>query len=396
LEINEIWEALMELGLVPKVQADKMHILNMVSAACDETYRSEMRVRRRYGGLGLVLMYMCSQDENARHGELQEELQNYEDHNSWMAKHVQENSRVNFKDFLSLLSKVRSWHSQHLRDELLPIFERKLKRRHYIGAALSIPDVCSALEELKMAPQSREEQEKIAELLELANEWGFDPPSLDFEAFVKFVQKVKEWMYGKARSTDVEYAKEQLDFNERQVNMYRMAFDILDTEGTDNLKISAVRQVFVLLRRAISSDSLREFFAKIDLDGSGTITFLEFLHLVHELESGRWGHEVGPDKKPQEKDEKTAAQPELPPPIFREDSPSPEVTPDPVQPTCVVTVKTQASIGTQPSVATDFSVMSMESMESQTRPAAFQQPSTVDRLTTSAMFPTLAGMADHW
>merc|ERR1712070_238789 len=98
------------------------------------------------------------------------------------------------------------------------------------------------------------EQAKIKDLLELANEWGFDPPSLDFEDFVKFVREVKEWLYSKARSTDVEYAKEHLQLDGRMVNMYRMAFDILDIEGTDQLGITAVRKVFVLLRRSITSD----------------------------------------------------------------------------------------------------------------------------------------------
>lgn len=112
---------------------------------------------------------------------------------------------------------------------------------------------------------------------------------------------MREWTSGVERTRENQYAEENLKFDERKVNMYRMAFDILDAEGSNQLDISAVRKVFVLLRRSISSDNLRELFAKIDLDGSGTINFFEFLHLVHELDVGEWGidHQEAEDAKEQ-------------------------------------------------------------------------------------------------
>jgi len=291
LELNEIWEALMSLGLMPKVHQDKVSILQLVSEACESTLRSELRSKRRFGGLGLALMFLYTQmgHDSGVADVLHKHLS--QDQATLLQSQIAQNQRINFKDFLLLLSKVRSWHHQTMRDELMPLFEKRLKRRIATGAVLSIPEVCKALEDLKLAPNNLEEQEKIKELLEKSNEWGFDPPCLDFEGFVHFIRQMREWSKSVRRSTENEYGWKTFQYDERKVNMYRMAFDILDTEGDDQLGITSVRKVFVLLRRAITSDNLRELFAKIDLDGSGTIGFLEFLHLVYELDQGRWGHQ---------------------------------------------------------------------------------------------------------
>lgn len=297
LEVNEIWEALMSLGLMPKLHHDKVAILHIISEACENTLRSELRSKRRFGGMGLALMYLYTQEETLMGREdLSDSYNNIQ--MTWLQNQMAANQRINFKDFLGLLSKVRAWHTQSMREELMPLFEKHLKRRVAPGAAISIPVVCKALEDLKLAPNSREEQVKIQELLEQANEWGFDPPCLNFEEFIKYVRQMREWTYGVQRATENEYAWNNLEFDERKVNMFRMAFDVLDTKGTNHLDIAAVRKVFVLLRRAITSDGLRELFAKIDCDGSGTVDFLEFLHLVNELDQGSWGYDVPPLPSP--------------------------------------------------------------------------------------------------
>lgn len=272
----------MGLGMLPKNRQDKVAMLQIIAQACQSTVRSEMVSRvKKNNGLGFAMMFLYSGGASERRFS---ELHDVQDPSSWLQYQTTQNQRIDFKAFLGLLSEVRAWNHRIMREELLGLFEKRLKRRNAPGAVLSVPEVCKALEELKMAPNNVEEQIKIKEFLEISNEWGFDPPSLDFEDFVVFIRKMREFSTRAERAAEGEYAWKHLQLDERRVNAYRMAFDILDTEGDSQLNIAAVRKVFVLIRVSITSDHLRELFGKIDLDGSGTIGFLEFLHLARELD----------------------------------------------------------------------------------------------------------------
>lgn len=278
----------MRLGLMPKRHADKSAILQIVADTCSATRVSELRARRkgrkadkRASAIALMCLFLYSEEEEDN------QTSSTIDQDNWLEGMMGDDQHVDFMGFLTLLSKTRAWHHQSMREELLPIFEKRFKRRNTAGASLTIPDVCKALEDLNLAPSSVQEQEKIKELIEAANEWGFEPHCLDFEAFVNFIFKVREWKNLERQTREKQYAWDNLEIDERTVSTYRMAFDILDIEGKDELDITGIRKIFVVLRRPITSDQLRELFAKIDLDGSGTIGFLEFLHLVHEEMIGR-------------------------------------------------------------------------------------------------------------
>jgi len=286
LEVDEIWEALMRLGLMPKRHADKSAVLQIVADTCADTRVAELRTRRKGrkvdkkgSAIALMCLFLYSEEKAKEDTQMSSTI----DQENWLEEMMSDDQHVDFKGFLILLSKTRAWHHQSMKEELLPIFEKRLKRRNTAGATLSIPDVCKALEDFNLAPSSAQEQEKIKELIEAANEWGFEPACFDFEAFVKFIFKVREWRNSEQKAREKQYAWENLEIDERTVTTYRMAFDLLDTEARDELDITMIRRIFVVLRRPITSDQLRELFAKIDLDGSGTIGFLEFLHLVHEV-----------------------------------------------------------------------------------------------------------------
>lgn len=287
LEIEEIWEALMSLGLMPRYHKDKSTIMKLVAGACEDTERSLDRSKKRFGALQVQMMVQFTRADWKR-GSTSKTIAEQE---ARIAESMN-TKRIMFKDFLNLLSKVRAWNQQSLREELTPLFQKQLRKRNNQHAVIGHPDVCRLLEELKMSPSNQQEQQKIKELLDNENEWGFDPPSLDFETFVNFIRRLREWTYGFERARESDLAWKILQFDSRKVSMLRMAFDTLDTQGAGALDVQAIRQVFILLKRAITSDQLRELFAKIDLDGSGNIGFLEFLHLVHELDVGAWGHEL--------------------------------------------------------------------------------------------------------
>merc|ERR1719253_918021 len=66
LETNEIWEALMSLGLMPKRQADKMVVMKLMEEASQSTSRTEWQSKRRFGGQHtLMFLYLSSQQAEA-------------------------------------------------------------------------------------------------------------------------------------------------------------------------------------------------------------------------------------------------------------------------------------------------------------------------------------------
>merc|ERR1740121_232924 len=111
-----------------------------------------------------------------------------------------------------------------------------------------------ALEDLKMAPTCAEEQLQVSRLLEDLNEWGFEPLTLDFEAFVRFIRRVREWRASIERKKERAFAVEALSFSERRVDEHRVAYDVLDRETIGELDISSVRKIFFRLKFKISSD----------------------------------------------------------------------------------------------------------------------------------------------
>jgi len=282
LELNEIWEALITLGLMPKQHEDKVAVMDLVKESCANTRKNETGRKRRFGGLGVALTWLYRRGSTFEHSLCSVAYQGETCQTSCEASDAM---KINFLDFLDLISRIRSWSQASMREELLPLFERMLRNKGVVfSEVLCIPEVCRALEELAMAPSNQEEQKQIKQLFEESNEWGFDPPTFDFETFVRLIRQVREWMHCRNRAKERDYAAHHLGLQERQVNHYRMAFDILD-EGAEKLTITEVRKVFRLLNRNISSDQLRELFSRMDLAGSGEIGFLEFLHLVHELEA---------------------------------------------------------------------------------------------------------------
>jgi len=196
----------------------------------------------------------------------------------------QGSAQLSFAAFLAVLSKVRQWLRQRLREDVERIFTKYLNfdSESFHSRVLSRPHICRALETLEMAPQNLDDQQRLQKTLDEFDLWGFDQQNIDLDTFLRLVQQCKERSAATERAKERDFAATEYGFDEGSVNEHRLAFDQLD-QGT-GLDISRVRKVFALFGQNISSEKLRELFDKIDEDDSGVLDFLEYLHLVHELE----------------------------------------------------------------------------------------------------------------
>eukprot|EP00929_Paragymnodinium_shiwhaense_P040882 TRINITY_DN21272_c0_g3_i1.p1 TRINITY_DN21272_c0_g3~~TRINITY_DN21272_c0_g3_i1.p1 ORF type:complete len:1209 (-),score=309.41 TRINITY_DN21272_c0_g3_i1:76-3702(-) len=189
---------------------------------------------------------------------------------------------ISFPCFLHVLSSVRKHLQQKCRDELKSIFLRLTFKGASTsnGQVLTVPEVFTALTQLGMAPRNAFEQVQIKNILDKADEWGFEPQVLDFETFCSFIRRVREWVAASERSRERDLAHSRYNFSEKVVNEYRLAYDALDESGA-GLDIAGVRRIFRMFGKSIDSEQLRSLFHDLDDDDSGLLSFVEFLQLVH-------------------------------------------------------------------------------------------------------------------
>merc|ERR1719401_1911940 len=115
----------MTLGLMPKERENKIAIMDMISDACAAVSLPFKPPTRRFGGLSLALMALC-REEN------QQGMSWIRNVNctsmSWLHTQMTTDQRIDFTEFLKLLSKVRAWHQGAGRQECAPLFQRRLRR----------------------------------------------------------------------------------------------------------------------------------------------------------------------------------------------------------------------------------------------------------------------------
>lgn len=199
---------------------------------------------------------------------------------------------VGFSGFLTVVSRVRSWLQSAMKEELRPLFERCLRRRGKVvgqdNTFVGIREVCFTLETLDLAPHNFEEQGRLGKLLDDANEWGFEPMTMDFEAFVRFIRIVREWKASRKYTLDLAAAVKKFRFSEPEINEFRVAFDITDAKGNGEVDILGVRRIFKMLRWNISSDTLRAMFSKAKAEGGSTASFFEVLQILSAYATRSW------------------------------------------------------------------------------------------------------------
>eukprot|EP00931_Biecheleriopsis_adriatica_P028773 TRINITY_DN17158_c0_g1_i2.p1 TRINITY_DN17158_c0_g1~~TRINITY_DN17158_c0_g1_i2.p1 ORF type:complete len:1088 (-),score=248.60 TRINITY_DN17158_c0_g1_i2:31-3294(-) len=279
LNKTELWVILNKLGLLPTIQQDKIMCIAVIGELCKKASvtsalcRNHMEAPRPLSWTSARIALKSLTDSSVM-----------ADSNDPYLSDIQAGV-LDIEGFLELISKVRQYKQQQMREELAPLYDRVLRRRKNSGAdgVIGVAEVSMALEELDMAPQRHEHQLKLSEFLSDVNEWGFQPLTIDFEAFVRFIGRVREWRATHARAEDTDYALRVLNLPEKLVGEYRVVFDIVDSEGDGELDIAAVRKA-VSIMRYVSSDELRVLFNATDRDGSGSVNFCEFLHMIRELD----------------------------------------------------------------------------------------------------------------
>ncbi|CAE8710644.1 unnamed protein product [Polarella glacialis] len=264
---DEVWAAFNSMGCIPRREEDKNILAKLIKDSCRTGTVKRFVGASKHTGFGLALLSQ---------GGLRNDF----------AECMGQPGKLDFEKFAELLSKVRTWQTQCMREELKPLWEHCVRRRKCVDSLVGIKEVTHALDELGMGPRNTEHQITLFRFLSDANEWGFEPLSLDFEAFVRFIRRVREWRASSERSKDREYAVRELHFEERLVGEYRVLYDIIDAEGLGQLDITQVRKALKLILKKISpsSDQLRDLFEQFDDDRNGKISFMEFLHVVHKLD----------------------------------------------------------------------------------------------------------------
>ncbi|XP_039265021.2 troponin C, skeletal muscle-like [Styela clava] len=79
-------------------------------------------------------------------------------------------------------------------------------------------------------------------------------------------------------SMTVEEARTSL--TKEQINEFKQAFDIFDQDGGGDISTKELGRVMKLLGQTPSKDELDKIIEEVDVDGSGTIDFDEFLIMM--------------------------------------------------------------------------------------------------------------------
>jgi Ca2+-binding EF-hand superfamily protein len=256
LDKNELWIVLSTLGLVPAHHEDRLRLMEYIENSGSPGI---LESRRPKPGLCLDV--------------------------SQTAEVLRTPGKFSFSDFLLVLSKIRSSMNKWMHQEMKPVFERNVRRlgAYSFATTLGLNEVVKALHSIGITPTNQQDQQRIRILLDEANEFGFEPPTLDFEAFVRFVRTLREWKAGDNRQKERAHAEATFGYSSYQVNEYRVAFDLMDKAGTGELDSNGVRKVFKLLGQHFSNDHMREAFNRADANKSGSIDFIEFLGMTHEV-----------------------------------------------------------------------------------------------------------------
>jgi Ca2+-binding EF-hand superfamily protein len=271
LNKDEVWLACTSLGILPRTIREKRTALEIVSKLCFKG--TSERDREPYHGLVLGLY---SVEHETRDDQLLPD-----------PEHLKINGRMNLERFLEVLSKIRHYDISQLREQLRPLFDRLVRksRGRSVESVIYVAEISEALECLSLAPTKPEEQDQLLRFLNDVNEWGFNPLTLEFEGFVRFIRLVREWRNYSQREEDCKFAEQQLGYAKRQAHVYQAIFEIVDKQGEGTLDITGIRRAVRLLKRThITSDELRDLFARTDEDSNGSVSFNEFMQMVFEME----------------------------------------------------------------------------------------------------------------
>lgn len=194
---------------------------------------------------------------------------------------IEGNGQFSFGEFLDMTYRIRRMMVEREEAQLYGLFQQYDADQ---SGELGSLEIFKILEDFKMLPKTRAEQDEIKAVLEEVDQDGSG--NLEFKEFQILMQKVRQNLQKLEKDNDRAIARE-LGFSDEQTKDFRKAFEKLDPDGTNSLSITEIRQVLRLLHTNLSGDELRAIFDSLDEDGSGSLDFGEFLNFMKLAEEGK-------------------------------------------------------------------------------------------------------------
>lgn len=184
---------------------------------------------------------------------------------------------IDFKEFLTFVRRIRNHVQNQNQNGHRMMFDRYDKDN---SGELDISEVARLLEDLKMVPTNRTEQEEMCQLIADVDADGSG--QINFEEFQVLCQRINEKLKALRFEEELEVAM-CLGFTENCMRDLRWVFEQLDIDGSDTLDEGEVRHALTLMKREVSNYSLRQAFRNINEDSSGSLNFTDYLGLMKML-----------------------------------------------------------------------------------------------------------------
>lgn len=178
--------------------------------------------------------------------------------------------QFDFLEFLNVIQSIRGMLQDTKNDERLAIFNAYDKDH---SGALSIAEISNLLSQLGVAPQTRAEQEELAELILLADDDGSG--SIAFDEFQDLCQHIEEKL-NRLRFDEEMDIGIGLGFTAVQVRDFRYLFDELDVNGSQTLDLTEVHTGLKILGKPVSQTRIHKMFLKLNNDSYFANEWVEF------------------------------------------------------------------------------------------------------------------------
>jgi len=191
-------------------------------------------------------------------------------------------SKLEFREFLVIIGKIRE------KGKLSKVGLHKYLFSKYDkngDGTLSVREIAPLLEQLKLTPRNRVEQEELAALINGADEDCSG--KIEFSEFQDFCQSVEEKL-NRLRFEDELAQALAMEFSAAQMRDMRWAFDSLDADASGKLQAEELCECLTLMGKSLKKDEFDLFFKELDVNGSGELEFkefLEFMRIVRDKES---------------------------------------------------------------------------------------------------------------
>lgn len=145
---------------------------------------------------------------------------------------------------------------------------------------LSHSEISLLLSDFGLVPQNRKEQEALAYIISSVDLDGSG--CIGFPEIVELTQRIREKLNMFSYEEQIEQAM-RLGFTETQMRDLRWVFDSLDADGGGTLDAAEVRAGLVMMGKDLSPKVFDPMFKKVDIDGTGLLNYMEFLHFMKEM-----------------------------------------------------------------------------------------------------------------